>query len=117
MSKPEAGELKENTQQEVSPPDAMRWAVLAGVWLIYSTFGMVAASLAPLVPPIIRDLEIGHTMMGAIFGAWQLVFIFAAIPCGSLLDRIGVERGLLLGTKQMRAHLPCGPRSSRALPR
>ena len=103
MSKPEAGELQISTQQDVSPPDAMRWAVLAGVWLIYSTFGMVAASLAPLVPHIIRDLEIGHTMMGAIFGAWQLVFIFAAIPCGSLLDRIGVERGLLLGTAAIAA--------------
>lgn len=103
MSKPEAGELQISTQQDVSPPDAMRWAVLAGVWLIYSTFGMVAASLAPLVPHIIRDLEIGHTMMGAIFGAWQLIFIFAAIPCGSLLDRIGVERGMLLGTAAIAA--------------
>ena len=81
----------------------MRWAVLAGVWLIYSSFGMVAASLAPLVPPIIHDLEIGHAMIGAIFGAWQPVFIFAAIPYGSLVDRIGVERGLLLSTAALAA--------------
>ncbi|MEM9356038.1 MAG: MFS transporter [Pseudomonadota bacterium] len=98
MSKPDAAEGARGDTSDTGSPDPMRWAVLAGVWLIYSTFGMVAASLAPLVPPIIEDLAIGHTMMGAIFGAWQLVFIFAAIPCGSLLDRIGVERGLLLGT-------------------
>ena len=98
MPKSQAAQSSRDEADHDSPPDAMRWAVLAGVWLIYLTFGMVAASLAPLVPPIIRDLEIDHTMMGAIFGAWQLVFIFAAIPCGSLLDRIGVERGLLLGT-------------------
>jgi cyanate permease len=78
-------------------PDRFRWVVLAGVWLIYATFGVVAVSLAPIVPLIMRDLAIGHTMMGAIFGAWQLVFIFAAIPCGALLDKIGVRRGLLLG--------------------
>ncbi|MEM7749251.1 MAG: MFS transporter [Pseudomonadota bacterium] len=98
MSESDVAESKSSDTNDAGSPDPMRWAVLAGVWLIYSTFGMVAASLAPLVPPIIQDLEIGHTMMGAIFGAWQLVFIFAAIPCGSLIDRIGVERGLLLGT-------------------
>lgn len=72
--------------------------MLLGVWLIYCTFGMVVVSLAPLVPQITRDLAIGHTMMGAIFGAWQVAFIVAAIPCGALLDRIGVRRGLVLGT-------------------
>lgn len=79
-------------------PDAFRWVVLAGVWLIYWSFGLVVVSLAPLVPQITHDLAIDHAMMGAIFGAWQLVFIIAAIPCGTLLDRIGVRRGLLLGT-------------------
>ncbi len=78
-------------------PRDFRWVVLAGVWLIYAMFGVVAVCLAPVVPLIMRDLAIGHTMMGAIFGTWQLVFIFAAIPCGVLLDRIGVRRGLLLG--------------------
>ncbi len=78
--------------------DSFRWLVLAGVWLIYATFGMISVGLAPLVPYIMHDLDIGHTMMGAIFGAWQLVFIFAAIPSGALMDRIGVRRGLLVGT-------------------
>eukprot|EP00752_Nemacystus_decipiens_P017365 g15561.t1 len=35
--------------------------------------------------------------MGSIMGAWQLVYIGAAIPCGILLDRIGGRRALLLG--------------------
>lgn len=77
------------------PPSPYRWAVLAGVWLIYFTFGLTTVSLAPLVGVVTRDLGIGHGSMGFIFGAWQLVFILAAVPAGGLLDRIGVRKGLL----------------------
>ncbi|MGI9524169.1 MAG: MFS transporter [Hyphomicrobiaceae bacterium] len=77
--------------------DPFRWLVLFGVWLIYCSFGIVIVSLAPLVPEIMQDLAVSHTMMGAIFGSWQVAFIIAAVPCGALLDHIGVRRGLLLG--------------------
>jgi cyanate permease len=91
-------DLQVDEDAAITARDGFRWVVLAGVWLIYATFGMIVVSLAPLVPYIMADLAIGHTMMGAIFGAWQLVFIFAAIPSGALMDRIGVRRGILLGT-------------------
>ena len=74
-----------------------RWIVLLGVWLVYMSFGMTVVSLAPLVESITRDLGISHGSMGLVFGAWQLIFIVSAVPCGSLLDRIGVRHGLLLG--------------------
>ncbi|MGB1884774.1 MAG: CynX/NimT family MFS transporter [Gammaproteobacteria bacterium] len=74
-----------------------RWLVLFGVWLIYGSFGLIASSLAPLVQRIELDLGIGHTAMGSIMGAWQLVFIAAAIPCGLLLDRLGMRWALLIG--------------------
>lgn len=79
------------------PPLPYRWVVLLGIWLMYATFGMTVVSLAPLVSEITRDLGIGHTSMGLVFGAWQLVFIVAAVPCGALVDRIGVSKGLLIG--------------------
>lgn len=71
--------------------------MLFGVWLLYSAFGLVAASLAPLVSIVETDLAISHTRMGSIMGAWQLVYIFSAIPCGMLLDRLGARWALLLG--------------------
>lgn len=77
-------------------PSRHRWLVLFGVWLIYAAFGMTVVSLAPLVGPITRDLGISHGSMGLIFGAWQLVYIFAAVPGGSLLDRMGVRKALFL---------------------
>jgi cyanate permease len=71
--------------------------MLAGVWLIYASFGMTVASLAPLVGPITRDLGFGNAAMGGIMGVWQLVYIVAALPCGGLIDRLGARRALVLG--------------------
>ncbi|HWE71965.1 MAG TPA: MFS transporter [Stellaceae bacterium] len=71
--------------------------MLAGVWLVYFCFGSTAAAIAPLVSRITAELNLSHTQMGSILGAWQLVYIGAAIPCGALLDRIGPRRGLALG--------------------
>lgn len=76
---------------------AAKWWVLAGLWLLYASFGLVVTSLAPLVLYIVPDLGLSHTAMGSVMGAWQLVYIFAAIPCGILLDRIGGRAALTVG--------------------
>jgi cyanate permease len=75
----------------------IRWLLLLGVWLVYGAFGLVATSLAPLVLSIESDLQLSHAAMGSVMGAWQLVYIGAAVPCGILLDRLGSRWALLLG--------------------
>lgn len=80
-----------------------RWVLLGGVWLIYFCFGLITASMAPLVTPITAELGIGHATMGAILGAWPLVYIVAAIPCGLLLDRLGARAALLVAALIMAA--------------
>lgn len=67
------------------------------MWFCYMTFGLSMASLAPLVREIESDLDFSHSAMGTVLGAWQFVYIFAAIPCGILLDRIGARWGLAIG--------------------
>jgi len=76
----------------------VRWLLLSGLWLCYLAFGAVAASIAPLVVSIQRDLGLSHAALGSIMGAWQFVYIGAAIPAGMLLDRLGARRALVLGT-------------------
>ena len=71
--------------------------MLAGVWMVYFCFGSTSAAIAPLVARITAELGLTHTQMGSVLGAWQLVYIGAAIPCGALLDRLGTRRGLTLG--------------------
>jgi len=78
-------------------PAWYRWAVLAGVWVLYAAFGLVATSLSPLVLLIESDLNLTHAQMGSTMGAWQLVYIFSAIPCGILLDRLGSRTALTIG--------------------
>lgn len=90
--------MSQATEAAVSGTSRIRWLLLAGVWLVYFCFGMSIASLAPLVGPITRELGISNTFMGAVLGAWPLVYIAAALPAGVLLDRIGVRAGLLLAT-------------------
>ncbi len=72
--------------------------ILAGVWLLYFSFGLTAAAMAPLVKPITDELGLSHSAMGGILGAWPLVYIAAAIPCGAFLDRVGIRRSLFLAT-------------------
>lgn len=74
-----------------------RWLQLLGVWMLYGSFGLVATSLAPVATLIINDLQVSHGEMGFIMGAWQLVYIAAAIPAGILLDRLGPRWALLTG--------------------
>lgn len=74
-----------------------RWMVLGGVWLLYFSFGLIAAGMAPIVQPISADLGLDYAEMGLIMGAWPLLYIASAIPCGALLDRIGPGRTLLIG--------------------
>lgn len=78
-------------------PHPYRWAMLAGLWLIYFGFGLTVASTAPLVEPIARDLGLSHAAMGSVMGAWPLIYIVSAMPCGALLDRAGPRRALFLG--------------------
>ena len=87
----------------VAEPSNYRWVLLGGVWLIYFCFGLTTASMAPLVAPITAELGIGHSTMGAILGAWPLVYIAAAIPCGMLLDRLGARVALLIAALIMGA--------------
>jgi len=80
-----------------SSPHWYRWVLLAGVWGLYCSFGLIVTSLAPLVGLIEADLDISHSALGSVMGAWQLIYILSAIPCGILLDKLGTRFALTLG--------------------
>lgn len=73
-----------------------RWIILVGVWLIYAAFGTTSASLAPVLPEVRAELGLSNTALGAILGAWPLVYIFVAIPAGGFLDWAGPRISLFL---------------------
>ena len=77
--------------------DSVRWALLAGVWGMYAAFGLIVASLAPVLTPLSEDLGLSKSSLGAILGTWPAVFIFASVPAGWVLDRIGLRWALFAG--------------------
>jgi MFS transporter, CP family, cyanate transporter len=81
----------------MSTPPPYRWVMLAALWFTYTGFGMVNASMAPLITPICDDLGLSRSAMGLVLGAWAMVYIGAAIPSGTLLDRIGTPKGIAIG--------------------
>lgn len=44
-----------------------------------------------------EDLDLSRSQMGAVLGAWQFVYLGAAIPAGKYLDRFGLRAGLITG--------------------
>ncbi|MFT7219592.1 MAG: CP family cyanate transporter-like MFS transporter [Candidatus Azotimanducaceae bacterium] len=65
--------------------------------MLYVSFGLIAASLAPIASEVLSDLNMTHTEMGLAMGAWQFIYIFSAVPSGILLDRIGARYALTIG--------------------
>jgi len=74
-----------------------RWVMLALGWSVYFCFGLISFSLAPLVTPIMKDLNLTYTQLGIAAGAWPLIYIAAAYPEGLAIDRIGIKKSLLIG--------------------
>lgn len=75
-----------------------RWVILALLWLLYATFGLISRSISPLVTPILNDLDISYGQMGLILGSWQLTYIAVAITAGAVIDKWGVRKSLFVGT-------------------
>ncbi len=92
---PESGPVRASSSDHSDSP--YRWVMLAAVWLIYFSFGLVTYSIAPLVNVIVHELEISLSRMGTILGAWQFIYLFTAIPLGFAVDKFGLRRSLAIG--------------------
>ncbi len=71
-----------------------RWLLLFGVWILYFAFGLTLVAMAPLIGAIRADLNLSDGAMGLVLGAWPLIYIASAMPCGAFLDRAGPRRAL-----------------------
>ena len=99
--------IKSGVYQEQEPPideggtppyqTRYRWVILALAWLLYLAFGLVLRSMAPLITPILRDLDISYSQMGLILGSWPLTYIAVAVIGGAIIDRWGIRKALFLG--------------------
>ena len=80
-----------------SPPSAPSRPSLAALgWLCLST-GIIASSLPPVLPAVMRDLGMTSPVAGVALGAWQAALAVCSVPLGVLLPRIGPGRAVLIG--------------------
>lgn len=75
-----------------------RWVILALLCGLYAAFGLVNRAIAPLVSPILTDLNISYAQMGLILGAWQVAYIFVSLINGPIIDNWGIKKSLFSGT-------------------
>ena len=64
--KPDPTLLKKMMGYDLKP---YRWIMLANLWLVYVSFGLIISSASPLITPIIKDLGISYGQMGFILGS------------------------------------------------
>ncbi len=74
-----------------------RWIILVLAWLVYFAFGLILASIPPLVTVIATDLSLTYSEMGIIMGSVILMFVPFAIPIGISIDRFGEKKMISIG--------------------
>ena len=75
------------------------------IWSVYSCFGIVSGSLAPISPLLIKDLNLTYTHMGIILGFWQFIYIFTAMPTGNIIDKWQLKKSITIGMIVMLASM------------
>jgi len=74
-----------------------RWVMLGGLIGVYFSFGVVVASIAPMLDLVRADVGASRAQMGFILGAWALLFIGTAPLAGRVIDRYGLRLSVLAG--------------------
>ncbi len=88
----------EGSQENIEPhQQPYRWLMLALLWLLYFSFGVVTRSPSPLITPIIRDLKMSYGQMGFVLGSWQMTYIALAVMAGVIMDRWGIRKSIFVG--------------------
>lgn len=71
--------------------------MFAGLVGVYFAFGVMVASIPPMIDVVRTDLGISRGAIGLALSAWTLLYIFTAPPAGRVVDRLGVGWSLTLG--------------------
>ncbi|MHA2024655.1 MAG: MFS transporter [Candidatus Thorarchaeota archaeon] len=86
------------TEEERQPAHSRyRWIILTLAWLVYFAFGLILASIPPLVNVIAADLSLNYSEMGIILGSVILMYIPLSVPVGVGIDRFGQKKAIALG--------------------
>jgi CP family cyanate transporter-like MFS transporter len=73
------------------------WLILGGVWFINLFLRILMMSVSPLLPLIIADFELSHSVGGFLYSLPVLMIALFSFPLGMVSDRIGIEKAVGCG--------------------
>ncbi|MBL0313822.1 MAG: MFS transporter [Holophagaceae bacterium] len=79
-----------------SRPSAKSLALFV-VGLAFFTDMFLYYLLVPLLPIYARELHLGQMRVGLLFGSYAIALVAVTLPLGSLADRVGRRRPMLIG--------------------
>src|SRR5438067_13894427 len=82
---------------EVRPGADRRWRVLAVLCVAVFTINLDGTIVNVALPTLVRTLGASTTRLQWVVDAYQLAFCALVLAAGSLSDRFGRKRALLLG--------------------
>ena len=94
---------KEISTVNIASKPTYKWVISGLGFFIYFSMGLISSTLSAIVTPVMNDLNLTYSQMGFVLGAWQLAYIFVALPMGLLTDRLGSYKSLLLASMLMSA--------------
>ena len=74
-----------------------RYKVLAVLWLVYGCYYLNRLNLAPVIPLMMRDLNLTHTQIGLISTAFFAFYTITQLPAGYLSDIFGPRKIIVAG--------------------
>ncbi len=77
------------TKGEIAAMKKYRWVILILAYLCMLGFAFTLQSIPPVLPLIIRGLELTHSQAGLLMGVFALPAIILSILAGLLSDRLG----------------------------
>ena len=70
---------------------ALRWAILAQLYLCMFSYAVVFQSIPPVMSLIISHFHLSHHQAGLLMSLFALPGVFVSLPAGMLADRYGVK--------------------------
>jgi OPA family glycerol-3-phosphate transporter-like MFS transporter len=74
-----------------------RYTVVTLLWLVYGSFYLNRLNISPVIPLIMRDLNISHAHMGLITTSFFLAYSLTQFPAGYLGYLLGYKRVIAIG--------------------
>ena len=74
-----------------------KFKIIFYCWFVYGFFYLNRLNLSPVIPLIMKDLDISHARIGLIGSLFYVFYTLVQLPAGFLSDRFGAGKVIFAG--------------------